>query len=163
MANAEVLVSQSHVAFRYIVEINGERLAAFTECTLPTIEWELEEIKEGGLNTYVHQLPARRKSARLTLKHGIGKSVLLDWYLNTLDEKFERRDITITLLDVTNADVATWIVRQAYPTKWTGPQLKSDSNAVAIQTLEFACGEVSIDKTLKSAKQQLKAEKGRIN
>ncbi|MEZ4611596.1 MAG: phage tail protein [Caldilineaceae bacterium] len=85
------LVAQSHVAFRYLVEIDGTRMAAFTECTLPSIEWEIEEVKEGGLNTYVHQLPGRRKGARLTLKHGIAKGVLLDWYLKTLSEQFETK------------------------------------------------------------------------
>lgn len=137
--------AQFHIAFRYIIEIDGKRLAVFTECTLPTIEWELEEVKEGGLNTYVHQLPSRRKAARLTLKHGIGKSPLFDWYLKTLIEKFEPRDITVKLLDVTGANVVTWVMEKAFPIKWTGPQLKSDSNTVAIQSLEFACSEIQID------------------
>lgn len=145
MANNEQLYSQSHIGFRYIIEINGARLAAFTECTLPTIEWELEEIKEGGLNTYVHQLPGRRKASRLTLKHGIGKSELLKWYIEAVGQKFNPRNITITLLDVTGEGVLTWDVKQAYPVKWTGPQLKSDSNTVAIQTLEFVCADVTVD------------------
>lgn len=159
MANNEQLISQFHIAYRYVIEINGKRLAAFTECTLPTIEWEMEEVKEGGLNTYVHQLPGRRKASRLTLKQGVGKSVLLDWYLKTLNEIFEPRDITITLLDITGVDVATWIVGRAYPIKWTGPQLKSDSNAVAIQTLEFACAEILIDTTRDSARSRLSAQR----
>lgn len=159
MANNEQLLSQFHVAFRYIIEIDGKRLAAFTECTLPTIEWEMEEVKEGGLNTYVHQLPGRRKASRLTLKQGVGKNVLFDWYLKTLNETFEPRDITVSLLDVTGADVATWIVGRAYPIKWTGPQLKSDSNVVAIQTLEFACAEVLIDSTRNSARSQLRDQR----
>ena len=145
MANAEQLLSQSHVAFRYVIEIDKKRQAAFTECNLPTVEWEIEEVKEGGVNTYIHQLPGRRKSSRLTLKHGLGKSVLFEWYLGTLNERFERKDITITLCDVAGKGVVTWIVNGAYPIKWVGPQLKADSNTIAIQTLEFACGEVLVE------------------
>lgn len=136
------LVAQSHVAFRYLVEIDGTRMAAFTECTLPSIEWEIEEVKEGGLNTYVHQLPGRRKGARLTLKHGIAKGVLLDWYLKTLSEQFETKRITITLLNSTNDSVASWVMNDAFPSKWTGPQLKSDANTIAIQSIEFVGGQV---------------------
>ncbi len=145
MANAEKLITQSHVAFRYVVSIEKKKLAAFTECTLPTIEWEIEEVKEGGVNNYVHQLPGRRKASRLTLKHGLGKSTLFEWYLGTLNEKFEKKNITVTLCDAKGRGVVTWIINQAYPIKWTGPQLKADSNSVAIQTLEFACTEVMVE------------------
>lgn len=137
------LLAQSHVAFRYVVEIDNTKMAAFTECTLPTIEWEIEEVKEGGLNTFVHQLPGRRKASRLTLKHGVGKGLLLDWYIKALSEEFSAKNITITLLNFAGKDVASWVINNAYPIKWTGPQLKSDSNAIAIQSLEFACGEVT--------------------
>jgi hypothetical protein len=35
-------------------------------------------------------------------------------------------------------------IEQAYPVKWTGPTLKTDDNTVAIQTIELACGEITI-------------------
>jgi len=139
------LLAQSHVAFRYIVEIDNTRMAAFTECTLPTIEWEIEEVKEGGQNNFIHQLPGRRKASRLTLKHGVGKGLLLDWYIKALNGQFPAKNITITLLDFARKEVASWAIENAYPIKWTGPQLKSDSNAVAIQSLEFACGTVTFE------------------
>ena len=66
--------------FRFVVDVAGDRQAVFTECTLPVIEWEVEEVKEGGVNTYVQQLPGRRKPARISLKNGVGKSELLKWY-----------------------------------------------------------------------------------
>lgn len=139
---AKQLLAQTHVAFRYLVDIGDVRMGAFTECTLPTIEWEVEEVKEGGLNTYVHQLPGQRKASRITLKHGIAKGLLIDWYVETLSEKFTPKNITITLLDGASQPVASWIMNNAYPIKWVGPQLKSDANTIAIQSLEFACGQV---------------------
>lgn len=139
---------QTHPAFRYVVVHGSDALGAFTECTLPVIEWEIEEIKEGGLNSYTHQLPGRRKSARVTLKNGVGKNVILEWFLQTINEetpsKKLRRNLSIKLKDVRSADVCTWELTAAFPVKWTGPQLQSDSNALAIQTLELACSLVMV-------------------
>jgi phage tail-like protein len=134
----------TNAAFRFTVEIDGERQGAFIECSLPNIEWEVEEIKEGGLNTYTHQLPGRRKAARITLKNGVGKSSLLDWYFSTMSESFSRKPVTITLLDPRQNPVLTWHIKDAYPVKWAGPQLKTDANNVAIQSLDLACGEITV-------------------
>ena len=132
-------------AFRFIVNLDGIPVGAFTECTLPTIEWDVEEIKEGGLNTYIHQLPGRRKSAKITLKNGVGVAkILLIWYTQNLSEKFTRRKVTITLLDSLLIPIMILDIEGAYPVKWSGPQLKTDDNTVAIQTLELACGEITV-------------------
>ena len=138
------LRGQAHAAFRFVVEIGNQRVAAFTECVLPAIEWEVEEIKEGGLNSYTHQLPGRRKAAKITFKNGVGKSELLDWYLSTMSGNFERKPVTLILLDATKAPVMTWKIEDAFPSKWSGPDLKADSSTVAIQSLELAGGEITV-------------------
>jgi len=135
---------QTFAAFRFLVDVEGKTQAAFTECTLPAIDWELEEVKEGGLNTYTHQLPGRRKAAKITLKNGVGKSELVDWFIQTLSENFTRKSVAVSLLDLSSKPIITWNLADAYPVKWTGPQLQSDSTSVAIQTLDLACGEVSV-------------------
>jgi phage tail-like protein len=131
-------------AFRFVVTIDRRPQAAFTECTLPTIEWEIEEVKEGGLNTFVHQLPGRRKAAKVTLKNGVAKSELFGWYQALMSESFSRKDVSIALLDLRCDPILVWELKQAYPVKWMGPQLKSDGNTIAIQTLELAGDEVTV-------------------
>jgi phage tail-like protein len=132
-------------AFRFIVNVDGVSIGVFTECTLPTIEWDVEEIKEGGLNTYIHQLPGRRKSAKITLKNGIGiGKQMLSWYTKNLSEKFSRHKVTITLLNSLLVPIMVLDIQGAYPVKWTGPQLKTDENTIAIQSLELACGEITV-------------------
>jgi len=132
-------------AFRFIVNVDGAPIGVFTECTLPTIEWDVEEIKEGGLNTYVHQLPGRRKSAKITLKNGIGMAKhIITWYTSNLREVFTRHRVTITLLNSLLVPIMVLYIEGAYPVKWTGPQLKTEENTVAIQTLELACGEIMV-------------------
>ena len=144
MSGNDALNSQWIPAFRFVVDVDGERQAAFSECSLPTVEWDTEDVKEGGLNTFTHSLPGRRKPSRVSLKNGVGKSTLMQWYISTMSEQIERRPVTIILLDSLQNPVLTWDIRDAYPVKWSGPQLKSNSNAVAIQTLDLACGEITI-------------------
>ena len=73
----EIEKMDPHLGFRFGVVIEGIPQGIFTECTLPNIEWETQEIKEGGLNTYTHQLPGRRKGAKVTLKKGLLKESIL--------------------------------------------------------------------------------------
>ena len=145
MPDDEKIRKQTFPAFRFIINVDGKTQAAFTECTLPTIEWEIEEVKEGGLNTFTHQLPGQRKAGKITLKNGVGKSELVDWYLESMSESFKRKSVAVTLLDLTHQPVITWNLSDAYPVKWTGPALKSDANSVAIQSLDLACGEISVE------------------
>ena len=51
---------QIHASFRFVLDVGGERQGAFTECTLPVVEWEMEEVKEGGAE-YVYS-PATWKA-----------------------------------------------------------------------------------------------------
>jgi phage tail-like protein len=146
-ATEKTMLAQAHPAFRFVVKVDGETNGVFTECTLPTLEWEVEEVKEGGQNSYVHQLPGRRKATRVTLKNGLGKDDLKRWYLMGLTHgvsKEYRKTVSITLLDSMHKTVMVWNIANAYPVKWTGPQLKTDSNTIAIQSLELICGEITV-------------------
>jgi phage tail-like protein len=138
-----------HATFRFVVEIDGVTAAVFTECTLPDITWKADEVQEGGLNTYVHQLPGRRQVAKVTLKNGLARDGLLDWYIAAMSETVGgsfRKKVSITLYDSTHEKVLIWDIDKAFPIKWTGPQLKTGENAVAIQTLELACSAVTIQR-----------------
>jgi phage tail-like protein len=131
-------------AFRFLVTIDGENYGAFTECTIPGIEWDTQEIKEGGLNDYVHQLPSRRKSAKVTLKSGIGNTKLLRWYRDAMNEEWKRRKVTIKLMGVDHSTYMTWEIEGALPTKWAAPSLKTDDNTIAVETLELTCHRITV-------------------
>ena len=134
--------------FRFVVDVGGSEKAVFTECTLPVIEWETEELKEGGVNTSTRLLPGRRRSAKLTFKNGIGNPEMLQWYLNALSGEFSRRSITVRLLDLKKEKaIAVWNIEEAFPVQWTGPELRAGDNTIAIQTLQLACGEIKVEIT----------------
>ena len=79
------LLHETHVTFRYRVEIEKVPVGALTECTLTTIEVQVKEVREGGLNSHAHQLPAGVKLTRLILKNGVGKNGMMDWWKEIVD------------------------------------------------------------------------------
>jgi phage tail-like protein len=132
-----------YVSYRFLVEIDREVVAHFSECSGLTAETEVEEFQEGGENALRRRLPKTAKWGALTLKRGLADSTLLwDWYLARSKGDFQkgpRKSIAVILWDVNIADqVWRWDFADAYPTKWTGPELKGDANAIALETLEFA-------------------------
>lgn len=128
-----------YLALKFKVEINGIESARASEVSGLSIETETEPYEEGGVNDYVHQLHKRTKYQRIILKRGIGdKDDLWKWYQEVVNGKFERMGLSIILMDINDNDKWRWDFIEAYPVKWTGPELKADSNAIAFETLEFA-------------------------
>lgn len=129
-----------YVSFRFHVEIDDIRVALVSEVSGLQIETETEPYEEGGVNDFVHQLPKRTKYQHITLKRGITEDdVLWNWYQEVVNGMFERKKVSIALLDISDNDITkmTWNLSQAYPVKWTGPDFKADSGAVAFESIEF--------------------------
>lgn len=130
----------SHSSFRFSVAVDGINYAAFTEFTLPSLQVETQDIKEGGQNSFAHKLPIRVTAGTATLKHGIATDfTLLNWYMDVLkgDIAAATRQVTVVMYNELTVPMMTWAFRKAYPVKWGGPSFKSDSNGVAIEEIEF--------------------------
>lgn len=128
-----------YVGYQFLVEIRGLIVAGFTEVSGLQAETEFEEIKEGGVNDHVHKLPKITKYPNITLKRGITDSdVLWKWHREVVGGQFKRKDCFVVLLDNQRNEKWRWYFTDAYPVKWTGPDLKADSSAIAIETLELA-------------------------
>jgi phage tail-like protein len=131
-----------HAGFRFVVKVDNVNTAAFTECVLPRLQVETEDIKEGGLNEYIHRLPVRVNAGTVTLKHGVTKSdELLNWYMDVLKGQIKNatRDVMVVIFDSTRKiRIATWTFSKAYPIRWGGPTLRSSDSAVAIEEIELA-------------------------
>lgn len=131
---------KDHVAaFRFGVEINGIVEGWFTECTGLNAEWEIFEYKEGGVNNYIHKLPVRTKYSNITLKNGMTGDELWKWFSQGDGTgQVKRVEFSILLFNADKTQAKRWNVKNGYPVKWVGPELKSDSNQAAIETLEIA-------------------------
>jgi phage tail-like protein len=121
---------------RFKVELPGLSIGRFRECTGIAVEIETKEYMEGGSNDFVHKLPTRVKYPNVVLKRGVThEDALLKWFWDTRT-MVQRRDMTITLLGPGAKTVRTWAFLNAYPVKWTGPNLNASSNQIATETLE---------------------------
>jgi phage tail-like protein len=140
---------QPLATFRFGLDLGDMAWAGiFTECKIPDVEWDMTDLKEGGQNTYIHQLVGQRKKAQVTLKYGLIQGAwMLDWYAKVMAEDFKTAATTATirLMDSEGHDVLLWHLHDAYPVKITWPELKTGDNAVAVLSLTLACGRVEFD------------------
>jgi phage tail-like protein len=129
-----------HLGLRFWIELNGIEVAGFTDCSGLSVETEVMEYNEGGWNAFTHKLPVRVKYSNVTLKRGLNAGrELYDWVEKGLNgNPVPRRSITINIYDPAGKQVRQWVLREAYPVKWSAPDLKTDAGAVTIESLEFA-------------------------
>ena len=112
-------------------------IGRFSECTGLSVEVETKEYMEGGSNDFVHKLPTRVKYPNIVLKRGVThEEALLQWFMESRYTP-KRRDMTISLFGPGTKLVRSWVFMNAYPVKWTGPNLNAGSNAVASEQLEI--------------------------
>lgn len=127
--------------FGFGVEIEGLVVGWFTECGGLSMEREILPYQEGGLNAYAHQLPGRVKSADITLKRGVADRELWRWFHKGLyDLQVERRNVSIILYSGDRAERERWDLTEVFPVQWSGPELNTDNNAVAVETLRIGRG-----------------------
>lgn len=125
-------------SFRFWVEIDGLLVAGFTEVSGLQSEVEVEEFREGGVNEYVHMLPRITKYPNIVLKRGVTSSDnLWSWYEKVTEGNINRKNGSIILLSQQGLELWRWNFFEAYPVKWVGPELKSSSSEVAVETLEI--------------------------
>ena len=125
-------------AFNFLVEVEGLVLGGFMECSGLQVETEIQEYAEGGLNDYTHHFRGRTKYSPLTLKRGLTlNDQLWRWHQSVLQGSFERKNGTIYLLDETHTAVVWWNFLKAFPSKWTGPDMRASSGDAAVESLEL--------------------------
>jgi phage tail-like protein len=124
---------------RFTVELPHTPLGRFRECTGLAAEIECKDYNEGGVNEFVHKLPTRMKYPNLVLKRGVTyEDALLNW-LWSVQHELVRGPITVTLMgpNLDKQGVRKWVFMNAFPVKWTGPNLNAGSNQIATETLEI--------------------------
>ena len=132
------------LSFRFRVEItdrnNKLEVGGFSEVTGLQVEVEVFDYREGGLNDYIHKLagPVRYPS-NLILKHGLmDADIIWQWERQMLQGAIARRNVSIILMDSAGQDKWRWDFKDAFPVRWSGPDLRAGSAEVAIETLELA-------------------------
>jgi phage tail-like protein len=123
--------------YNFVLKIQGQDTAYFTEVSGLSIDVETIEYREGGGAPAVRKLPGRVKYGDVTLKWGLTRNrELTDWLNNVAQGNVEPRDIHIVLRKPNGIDEATrWILHGAWPCSWRGAQLSAKDNDVAIESM----------------------------
>jgi phage tail-like protein len=110
----------------------------FMQCAGLELSVDVFEYREGGNNECVHRLPGGLSYPNLILSRGLTRDdVLLKWFLATSTQA-ECKEITLTL--GSGGSQRTWTFADAFPVKWTGPQMDSTGTQMATESLEIAHG-----------------------
>jgi phage tail-like protein len=129
-----------YLDFNFLVEIEGEAAAAFSEAELPEGRIEVVAYREGSDRVNAARLlPGRVEYGSLVLRRGFaGDASLFQWWQAVSQGTLDRRNVSVVLLDEQSQEVARWNLRRAWPTKYAAPSLNALGNEVAIETLELA-------------------------
>ncbi len=127
--------------FHFQIDWGGAKMS-FTEVTGLVMEREKIEYRHSDNKDFNKiSMPGMVKNNNITLKRGKFES---DFDFNTWMEEVanervdKRRDVTIRLLNEKHNPVAAWTAARCFPVKITAPDLKSDANEIAVESIELA-------------------------
>ncbi|HED36069.1 MAG TPA: phage tail protein [Gammaproteobacteria bacterium] len=126
--------------FHFQVKWDSE-VMSFSEVSGLDVEAQPIEYRHGDSPQFsTINMPGLKKYGNITMKKGVFKSdnKFWDWFNQIKMNTIARKPVTISLLDETGAPTMVWTLANAWPTKITGTDLKSDGNEVAIETIEVA-------------------------
>jgi phage tail-like protein len=128
---------QTLTTYIFVVRIPDiDTIGCFSHCSGLELTFDVYDYREGGNNDFVHRLPGGVSYPNLVLSRGLTNEPALMKWLWATHTKAERKEITLTLKG--HSGERTWAFVEAFPVRWTGPQLDSNGSGVATETLEIA-------------------------
>jgi len=128
--------------FRFEVDLGTELTkVSFQEVSGMDVENQIIEYRSTNSPLFsVEKMPGITKYGNITMKRGIfvNDNTFWDWYQQIVMNTIKRRTIVIKLLDESGNVTMQWTLNNAWPTKITSTDLKSDGNEVAVDTIEIA-------------------------
>lgn len=129
---------------RFRVVVDGIDLGGWSKCSGLTVDFKPTFWEEGGNYEYKPILQGRIEYSPVTLVRAMNpddskrvqgwlKSRITGWVNAT--SSGGGGTAQITLLDSNLKDVATWSLRNVYPSKWDGPELDAQTLGIAVEKL----------------------------
>jgi phage tail-like protein len=130
------------LAWRFGVEVDGVHVALFSGCDGLSAEYEAFQWKEGGGEGPVVTLAGRPSYTNVKLSRPVDQQSgqVLRWFAAQA-KKPRPHDVTITLFDGNGIPVTSWTLRDAWPVRYSGPNMTvvgEQAEAVAIESLELS-------------------------
>jgi phage tail-like protein len=128
--------------FRFEVDF-GTNLKgiAFQEVAGLDTENQIIEYRKNDSQAFTNvKMPGIAKYGNVTMKRGVfvNDNAFWNWHKEISMNTIKRRTVLIKLLDEAGEVTMQWTLNNAWPTKITSTDLKSDGNEVAVDTLEIA-------------------------
>ncbi len=126
--------------FYFSVTIDGKE-SHFQEVSGLETETQVLEYRHGNSPQFsTIKMPSIAKFGNVTLKKGVfvKDNNFWKWYSQIKMNTIKRVTVIIKLLDEKGKPTMSWTLQNAFPTKITSTDLKSDGNEIAVETIEFA-------------------------
>lgn len=126
-------------ACRFYVNLGLTMQAVFTE--IKGLGFSIEPLSKnfGGDTARQLKFPGKSTMDKVTFKRGLSStSELYLWCVMTASGIVLRRPVSIMLYAPDGSLHASWHLLNAFPIRWSGPDLQADSTSIAFETLELA-------------------------
>lgn len=142
-----------YAAFNYRVTITPrsgtEIRGGFSDVSGLSTEVTYAEYREGtDPANHVRKVPTIYKVGDITLKRGLLGSLDLYAWMDLVRKGNQDARATVVIelrAEAGDSVVATWVLRNARPSKWTGPTLGAKSTDVAMEELGLVCEDMSFE------------------
>ena len=127
--------------FYFKVTLGDLPPASFQEVDGLDSETQVIEYRHGDNPVfYPIKMPGLGRVGNVTMRKGIFTSdnAFWNWYSTIKLNTIKRQTVVISLLDENAKPQRTWTLNNAWPTKITGTDLKSEGNEVAVESIEIA-------------------------
>jgi phage tail-like protein len=127
--------------FYFSVKLGDDDSVSFQEVTGLDSEAQPISYRHGNSPIfYPIKLPGLGKVGNVTMRKGIFVSDprLFTWFDEIKMNTIKRRTVVISLMDEAGNPKMVWTLNNAWPTKVTGTDLKSEGNEVAVESVEIA-------------------------
>jgi phage tail-like protein len=133
--------------FYFKVDLGNGTEVLFQEVSGMDLSEQTIEYRQGNNPVFsTINMPGIVKSQHVTMKKGVfaNDNTFFDWYNKIKMNTLERRNVVIKLIDEGGNPTITWTLTNAWPTKITSTDIKSDANEVAVESIEFSHEGLSI-------------------
>jgi phage tail-like protein len=127
--------------FQFLVRLADGNAAKFQEMSGSDNEGLRVDYRHGNSPSfYPIKMPGLHKVGDVTLRRGVvaAGTDLWKWLNEIKTNTLKRRAVAIDLLDEAGAPKMVWTLNNAWPRKFTGPDLNAEGNEIAIESLELA-------------------------
>jgi phage tail-like protein len=137
MANARV---DPFPRFKFLVEIEGIKRAGFMTVSGLEEETEVREYREGGDQSTVRKLAGLNSYSAITLEQGSTyDKEIWEWRQKIKRDGAQgnRKPISVIQQNEKGEEVKRWQVFDAWPSKYTAPELDASSSDSAVESIEI--------------------------